>query len=356
MNNSSHFFKDKPLFGLDIGSSTLKAIQINTSSKQPIVHGYGVGTFDSAAVKDGVIVDHKSIAKSIYGMFNHNIVGKIDTRRVVVSIPSNKTYTKFMTLPILKRKEIKQAVFSEAEQYISTPIEDLYIDYSEIKRSNDEIEILLMATPKKVIDSYVTLMDLLGLEAVAFESSSLATIRLFEQQNKSHDIPTVLIDFGTSSADITVYDKTIVVTSTITGGGQTLTDLIAKKLHISTAEAHIVKVKYGISKSKRQEDIIDAIQPELNTLIKEIRRMMRYHEERSHSQNKIEQIITMGGGANMPGLSTYLTDSLRLPVRTSDPWQQLKTGKVIAPSEIEKSLYATVAGLALVNPEDIFRD
>src|SRR5690606_38536424 len=99
------------------------------------------------------------------------------------------------------------------------------------------------------------------------------------------------------------------------GGGDSFTQLIAKQLQASPAEAYIIKSKYGLGVSKKQKEITAALTPTLEELIKEIRRMIRYYEERSGTQKKIDQIVTMGGGANMPGLSDYMTSRLRLPVR-----------------------------------------
>jgi Tfp pilus assembly PilM family ATPase len=84
--------------------------------------------------------------------------------------------------------------------------------------------------------------------------------------------------------------------------------------------------------------------------------MIRYYEERSgFSENrKIGQVITMGGGANMPGLSDHMTDILRLPVRMCDPWQRLDFSSLQPPNSTEKSMYVTVAGLSLLNPKEIF--
>jgi Tfp pilus assembly PilM family ATPase len=127
-----------------------------------------------------------------------------------------------------------------------------------------------------------------------------------------------------------------------------------KKLKISHQEAHVVKAKYGLSKSKKQKEILAAIEPSINDLVKEIRRMIRYHEERSGSQAKIGQVITMGGGANMPGLSEHLTSAMRIPVRMCDPWEKLVFDKLQPPSSLEKSMYITVAGLSLIEPKELF--
>ncbi len=355
MNSSSHFFKDKPLFGLDIGSSSIKVMQlINNGSKAPVVSGYGLAGYDVSTIKDGVIVDFKSLAASIQTLFKDGIIGEINTHRVAVSIPASRTFTRAMSLPIIRDSELLQAVQIEAEQYIPMPIEDLYIDYSIIDRNDKGIELLAVAAPKKIVDSYMLLVRMLGLEPITFDTTILAAGRLFQQQLDLNNIPTVLIDFGGSSADITIHDKAVVVTGTINGGGNDFTELIGKKLGITKQEAHIVKTKYGLGKSKKQAEIVEALQPRLDTLVKEIRRMIRYHEERSGSKQKIEQVITMGGGANMPGLSDYLTNAMRIPVRTCNPWQDLTIGKLQPPSTIEKSVYVTAAGLALIRPKELF--
>ena len=354
MDNNKYFYKDKDLFGLDIGFSTVKLMQVKVDSKHRKLVGFGFNTFDSNAIKDGVVVECEPLAKSIYELITKNIVGEITTRRVAMSIPTSLTFTRTINLPVLEDDELEQAINLEAEQYIPMPLEDLYLDYSIINKSTESTEILAVAVSKKIADSYLDLANVLDLEPVIFDSSINAASRLFEQQESTKDIPAVLMDFGSVSADISIHDKTNIVSSTLPAGGDTFTNAIAKKLKVSDEEAHIIKTKYGLGKSKKQNLIISALQPELDKISKEVKRMIRYYEERSETKNKIGQIVSMGGGANMPGLSDYLTNLLRLPVRTYDPWQEINAGKLKAPLAGEKSLYVTAAGLSFINPKELF--
>ncbi len=349
---SANFYHDKPIFGLDIGFSSLKAMQIDWSKKAPSVKGYGVVRFDSDAVKDGVIIKPELIAKSAYELFDKRIIGDIDTRRVSLAIPASRTFSRALTLPKLDSKDISEAVRLEAEQYIPMPIDELYLDYSIVSKTDKEIEVYAVAVPKKIIDSYMEFARIVDLEVIMMETTIGAAARLFVQSEQS-DIPTILIDFGSISTDLTIYDETLVVTGNVQGGGDDFTSLIAKELGVSKEEAHIIKTKYGIGVSKKQSQITQSMAPILNAMAKEVRRMIRYYEERSNDK-KISQIVTMGGGANMPGLSEYLTNVLRLPVRMYDPWIQLSFNKLQPPSVSEKSMYVTVAGLAVVNPKEIF--
>ncbi len=351
---SNHFYHDKPVFGLDIGFSSLKALQIDASARKKRVVGYGVTHFDPAAIVDGVIKDPEVVAKSAFELFSNGITGDITTRRVAVAIPAARTFNRPMTLPHLKNKELAEAVRLEAEQYIPVPLDQLYLDYEIIRQTDKETELLAVAVPRKIVDSYMNLINILGLEPVAMETTIGAASRLFVETDRS-DTPSVLIDFGSVSADLTIFDQALIVTGTVQGGGDNFTALISERLKVTVQEAGVIKTKYGLDLSKKQKEIIDALSPILTQLVKEIRRMIRYYEERTGSTRKLGQIVTMGGGANMPGLSEYLTSTLRMPVRMCDPWEHLDFGDLQPPHRSEKSMYVTVAGLALMDPKEVFR-
>lgn len=354
METKAYFYKDKPIFGLDIGISSLKVMQLGWHGKKRIVQGYGVIGFDAKSIIDGVITNPETMAQAAHTLFTKNIIGNISTHRAAFAAPASRTFTRAIRLPILETKDISEAVRLEAEQYIPVPIDDLYLDYQIISKNEKELELLAVAIPRKIVDSIRVFSKLLGLDLVAVESSIEAASRLFVQAEQS-SIPTILVDFGSISADVTIYDKTLIVTGTVFGGGDSFTELIAKKLNVSNSEAHIIKTKYGMGVSKKQKEITDSLTPLLEQIVKEIKRMIRYYEERSDTDRKIGQIVTMGGGANMPGLSDFMTNNLRLPVRMCDPWQHLKLDHLQPPNFIEKSLYVTVAGLALMAPAEIYK-
>lgn len=352
--NLGLIYKDKPLFGLDIGTSSIKVMQIESQGKAQMIVGYGVTNYDQTAMKDGVIDNPETLAKATKELFEKGLIGEITTRRAALSIPVARTYNRVMNLPAMNRRDLDEAVRLEAEQYIPVPIDDLYIDYNVTAESKDGFELLAVAAPKKIVDSYLAYTELLGIDVCVLETTIGASSRLIAH-SESNDVPTILIDFGSVSVDITIFDKQLIVTGTVAGGGDNFTELIAKKLEVSNQVAHTIKTKYGLSVSKKQKDIQDALHPILASLTKEIRKMVRYYDERTGSEGKIGQIITMGGGANMPGLSEHITNELRLPARMCNPWAHLDFGKLQPPSSIEKSMYVTAAGLSLINPKEIWR-
>jgi type IV pilus assembly protein PilM len=359
----ANFYHDKPLFGLDIGHGTLKVMQLaeppataGLKGWHPRVIGYGFTAFDKAAQDNGVVIDHEVIAKAAHDLFKQGLIGDITTRRAAIAIPAYRTFTRNLQLPKLKAaKELKEAVELEAEQYISVPLEELYLDYQIVRETADSTELFVVAVPKAIVDSYVELAQIIGLEAVLIEPTVSSSGRLFSIADNSDD-PAFIIDFGSLSCDISIYDnETLVAGTVVQGGGANFTNAIKSKLGVSLEEAGLIKTRYGLGVSKRQKEIEEALKPTLELIVKEIRRMVRYHEERYGTERPVKQIITLGGGANMPGLSEYLTEALRMAVRHVDPWQYFNYKGLQPPSVADRPMYATSAGLSLAKPGEVFK-
>ena len=352
-----YFFKEKPLFGLDIGNGSLKVVQ--TANAQEIdvsrgesarstckLIGYGSIHFNPESIDNGVIIKPEIIAEAAYKLFSDHLIGDITTRRVALTIPSYRTFTRSIILPQLAAKEMREAVETEAAQYIPVPLDQLYLDYQKIRTVDDNQEVLAVAVPKDIVDSYMDLAAIMNLEPVFIETTMSAAGRLFAHDYQS-DIPTLILDFGSLSSDVSIFDGTMLTASTVQGGGEIFTKTIAETLHVTPQEAHVIKTRYGLGVSKRQKEVQAGLKPVFDQIIKEIKRLIRYYEEHYGTDRPISQVVTLGGGSNIPGLNEFLTDSLRLAVRPCDPWQYLTVNKLALPTRADKQMYATAAGLSL---------
>lgn len=328
-------------------------MELGVGGKKPRLIGYGTTEFDPAAVVDGVIVDPELLAKATLNLFKNRLIGDITTPRVVMTIPSYRSFSRAMQLPIMKPSELDEAVRLEIEQYTPIPITDLYLDYTVTAKNKENTEVFAVAIPKQIVDSYLDFGRVAGIEIVLMETTMSAAGRLFSLDSNK-DLATVIIDFGSLSSDVCIYHNNVLVTGTVPAGGLVFTQSIAKNLNISQDEAATIKTRYGLAVSKKQGEITKAIEPTLTQLCKEIRRMIRYYEERYGTGHPISQLVMLGGGANMPGLSDYMTNQLRIPVRTYDPWRYLEAHHMQLPSLPDHPMFSTVAGLSLVNPKDVF--
>lgn len=357
-----NFFHDKPLFGLDIGHGSLKVMQVSETTPgasgkgtRARIIGYGTTKFDESAQKDGVVVKPEVIAQATYDLFKSRLIGDITTRRCSIAIPAYRSFTRALQLPPrLSARELREAVELEAEQYIPLSVENLYLDYEIVKETADATDLFLTAVPRLVVDSYLELAAIMGLEVILIEPTLSSSGRLFSLDPNSNNA-TFIVDFGSESSDVSIYDKHTLVTGTVEGGGLNFTNAIKNRLGVSLQEAGTIKTNYGLGLSKRQAEIKQALEPVLEQIVKEIQRVLRYYEERYGTDRPVSQVITLGGGANMPGLSEYLTDHLRLAVRHIDPWQYFNFKGLQPPSAADKPMYTTAAGLSLANPHEVFK-
>jgi len=350
------FYKDEPLFGLDIGHSSLKAMQIDKSriSKQLSVAGYGISPFAPEAIQNGEIIKPQIIAQAVHQLFEKNLIGSISSRRVACSLPTAHTFSRPMKVPPMEHKEILEAIQLEAEQYIPVPLTNLYLDYEISHQDQQGIELMLVAASRKIVDSYLKLLESLDLEPLVFEPSINAASRLLNLTGSAGTEPSILVDIGSATTDIAIYDKTLLVASTVNAGGDSLTSLIANGLHMSFIQAEELKHQHGIGFSDKQQRIIDVIKPQLETLVHEIQKSIRYYSERAaQSGKKISQVITVGGGALMPGFNHYLSQELRLPTNSFEPWQTISFGSLAVPVESDRSMYITAAGEAILDPLEV---
>lgn len=349
------FYKPKALFGFDIGHSAIKIVQLaNGHGKDVHVLGYGFNTFNEQSIKDGIIIDYDSLASSAHSLLTQLLVGSVITDNVAISIPAARSFTRILTLPYMEKNELDQAVQLEAEQYIPVAVEQLYIDYkinkimTNGKENEKEVELVMVAAPRKIVDSYLKLFDILGLDVALIETSLAANARAYTRVHKTRN-PILLVDFGSRSSDINIFDGALRVAGTVDGGGDSITDAIARNFKVTTRQAYILKTRYGLKAGPKQKEMESAISPILDNVIKEILKMFRYYKEREAKANEIEAIVMSGGGANLPGLAEYLTNKTKIKAIVDNPWEKLNFGHLQQPHSLESTIYTTAIGLAFAS-------
>lgn len=348
---SKIFFRDQPIIGLDITQTSIRLMSIDIKHWQ--VLGYGSVDLDPAEATKSFSNGGDYFAQNIGRILNEKRIGKIPSNHAVISIPTDKTYTRTFTVPVKNIKNLKEAITLEIEQYIPVPASQLYIDYNIIEKDETNITIQLCAVPKSIVDSCVNAAQQAGLEVIMVEPGANAIARLLTH-TEDGNLPTVIVDVGPATTDIAILDGTIRVSGSAGVGGNTFTLDIAKILQIPLENAHQLKVQHGLNYSPRQAKISSALEPSLRQIISEIRKVIRYYNERLGVDKKLEQVIIVGGGSNIPGLGDYFTNALLMPARVASPWQILNFGNLEEPPKQFKSRYITVAGLASIVPEEVF--
>lgn len=351
---SKLLYKDKPILGLDISHTGIKAMSIDP--KKWVVEGYGSIDLEPLRVKEALEVAGKSyITDNIKLLLSEKVIGSIPTKRVAITVPTARSFSRTFILPNAAEKNLHDAVILEAEQYIPIPSDNLYIDYQIIERGKKEITVLMSAVTRVVIDNVVASVEAAGLEPVLIEPSICSVGRVLTATERG-ELPTVIVDIGPASTDIAILDKgSIRVTGGLAIGGNTFTLDIAKKLNVALENAHQLKVLNGLNAGPRQQKLTAALEPSLQRVLAEVKKVIRYYDERISTDRKLEQLLVVGSGSNLPGIGEYFTNALVMPARVASPWQKLDFAKIQEPPKQFRPRYITVAGVASIPPGDIWK-
>jgi type IV pilus assembly protein PilM len=347
------FYKDKPIIGLDISQTGIKVMAVDP--KKWLVTGYGSIDLDPAKVQTSLDSDDDYLADNIRTLLTENLVGELPSDHVVIGVPTGRTFSRTFTVPAKAESGLADAIEIEVDQYIPIPLSSLYVDYEVIERNKEEATVVMSAVPRTLVDRCVEAVSSAGLLPVMVEPGINAVARVLEATEEGH-LPTLIIDIGPASTDIAVLDGgAIRVTGGLGIGGNTFTLDIAKKLGVALENAHQLKVLNGLSAGPRQAKITTALQPSLQRIVSEVRKVIRYYNERLGADRKIEQVLVVGGGSNLPGIGDYFTNELVMAARVASPWQKLDFGKLAQPNKQFRPRYITVAGLASIPPGSVIK-
>jgi type IV pilus assembly protein PilM len=351
---SKLFYKDKPIIGLDISNTGIKIM--STDPKKWQVHGYGSIDLEPLKVKNAMENANSTyLTDNLSLLMKEKVIGETNGKRVAIALPTARSYTRTFTLPTSTEKALHDAVILEADQYIPIPSDSLYIDYQIIERNKKELVVLMSAVSKVIIDNVVKSVTAAGLEPVFIEPSICSVGRVLTATERG-DLPTVIVDVGPASTDIAILDRgTIRVTGGLAVGGNTFTLDIAKKLNVELENAHQLKVLNGLSAGPRQQKLTAALEPSLERILSEVKKVMRYYSERITTDRKLEQLLVVGSGSNLPGIGEYFTNALVMPARVASPWQKLDFAKLQEPPKQFRPRYITVAGVASIHPGSMWK-
>ena len=347
-------YKKQALFGLDIGQHTAKFLQLKQAGKKYGLVGLGSVTLEDSMVIEGVIAEPERLAKKITEALKQPELGKINAHSVAAGLPQAYLFSRIINLPAMPTDKLAEAVQWEAQQYIPMPMTDIYLDFeivTTLKNDRGEIreyEILLVAAPRAIIDSYMKLFEFMQLTPHSLETTLAANIRALHP-NGSEDAAVVVIDSGSTATDMAIVTNVVRVTTTIAFGGDALTYDLTQHLKIAEAHAIEIKSKFGIASSGLQTKIMAAVHPRLNTLISEVQKLIKYYHERGQTEKtqNIQRILLTGGVSRMPGFAEYLSAQTKLPVDISSPWDHQPVAKSQPLPHTTATTYTTAFGLAL---------
>ncbi|MDO8557531.1 MAG: pilus assembly protein PilM [Candidatus Jorgensenbacteria bacterium] len=317
INDIKNAFSSNRVLGIDIGTVSVKLIEVSRTRGALAVSSYGIlETKDylrraNAALQTGSLkISERDIVPLLKTIVRES---GVKTNRVVASLPSFGAFFAPIDMPIMSSEDTAKAVSFQARQYIPLEPGNVTVDWVKIGEfENDQHEpvqrILITGIPNNLIARYRSIFHAAGLKLVALEIETSSLARAFERDIAT---PKLIIDIGGESSAATVVHKGIPHELGQTDhGGLTLTQAISRSLGISTVRAEDLKCRRGLSKSGNEYELSTSLYPFLDVIIQEAQHVRDTYEKKSGM--KIQSLSIVGGGANLVGIEEYIKNQLNL--------------------------------------------
>lgn len=336
--------------GIDIGSHSIKAVETVKEAGGFRLVSAGIVAQATSKEVAGIESDSEAelvrISTNIKRLFKEAQIG---SKQVVVALPESQVFTRLVRFPPLSDMEVASAIRWEAEQYIPIPLSDAQIQHFIVERKEisgvGAVEVLLVAAPKKLVERYVKIITMSGLEPIAVETETLALVRSLAPSNQT----AFVVDFGASSTDIAISKNgNLVFSRSIPTAGEALTRAVATGLSVPATQAEEYKKSYGLGKEQLEGKIRQALDPLFRIVADEMKKAVQFYQaDQAGDAPKI--VILSGGTSGLPDAVSTFSKLLGLDVVIGDPFRSFirtdaETAKKLAPYG---PLYAIAAGLSI---------
>lgn len=342
------FSKMKEIVGIDIGSSSVKLVQLKENKGAYLIQNVGIMPLPSEAIVDNSLMDTTSIVDATKALINS--LG-VKAKEAACSISGNSVIIRKISLPAMTSEELEDQILWEAEQYIPFDINDVHVDFEIL--SSDLIDtgkmtVLLVASKKDIINEYVAVFNEVGIKLVVVDVDSFAIQNAFELNYESEfENVVALINIGASIMNMNIVKGGVsLFTRDVQIGGNLYTEEIQRQFAISGEEAEKIKITGQYPDQSKLLDIMARVN---DTLSLEIMRSLDFYNS-SADDLKVSKVFLSGGCAKIPRLPASVSQRLGLPVEIIDPFLKMKySEKEFDPEYLQEigPLVVVAMGLAM---------
>ncbi len=329
------FGKKTHLIGLDIGSKTFKVASVEETKKGHNLKEFGMTDIPSGVIEEGSIKDPEQAADSIRQLFT---TFNIKERNVALSIGGYSVIVKKINVEAMSEDELQETINVEAEQYIPFDISDVNIDFQilgENENNPDQIDVLLVAAKKEIINDYVNLTQMAGLNPCIIDIDAFSLQNIYELNYETKDENIALIDIGASKTSLNILkgNSSVFIRDVSLGCGQ-INERIVSLVDCTLDEAE--ELKYGDQTDKISEEnltqIISAVSADW---CMEIGRAFDFFYSTYPDEN-IKRIVLSGGGGNIKEFQQLLASEISIEVTTIYPFKNFSIDSKFDSSYLEK--------------------
>lgn len=327
-------------FGLDIGSHSIKVMELAKNGKSISLVASGIAATPAGGLSTDSEKSLQEVSTAIKKLVSDT---KITTKNVVFALPEQHVYTRVISFPPLADEEINSAIEWQAEGYIPIPKKDSVLDWEVVSKSDRGVEVLLIAAPRALVDKYMKVVQMAGLNTVAVETELVALARSVAPVEGV----ALIADFGATSTDLAItVNRQLMFVRSIPTAGAALTRAVATGIGVQSQQAEEYKKTYGLS-TALEGKVKQALSSVVSPLVDEVKKAIGFWQQ-EHQDKPVQIGILTGGTAGLPELVPSIASSLGIEITIGNPFGFVtldpRTSKALSSYS---PLYAIAVGLAM---------
>src|SRR5713226_8511298 len=348
-------FGSKSIVGLDVGSSSIKAVELKKTRNGFEVAHLGLEALAPDIVVDSMIVDSGTVSSAISKLFSENA---IKTKLVATAVSGHSVIVKKISLPSMSDAELADTIQKEAAQLIPFDLADVNLDYQILSEDEGQphMDVLLVAVKKDKILDYTNVLSMAGKTPAIVDIDALALQNCYEYNYEpSPNQVVALLNLGASVMNINIVKGTTpLFPRDVSVGGHQYTDSLQKELDLSFEDAEALKLGQKVG-TVSEDAKLPILQQVTEIIVLEIQKTFDFFRA-STSGEHIERVYLAGGSSKVPGLVEALRHEFSLPVEIFNPFQRIIPPIDSTENEIleqNPGQLAVAVGLALRSFEDL---
>lgn len=363
--------KSSSVIGVDVGSSSIKIVQLRKKGSQALLETYGelsLGPYAGVSVGQATNLSQDKVIQALHDLLIEKEVN-ITTSLAGIAIPYSSSLMTVVEMPVVPSKELANMIPIEARKYIPVPISEVSLDWSVIPRDSirpDSLpedaseptpntvpgerklqtqDVLLVAIHNETLSRYTDLALKNNLNTSFFEIEIFSSMRSVLDSTAA---PVMIFDMGAATTKLFIVERGILrMSHTINRGSQNITSAIAKSFGIEMDKAEVMKRQFGLVDTTPDGiNVAKIIALTLDFLFTEANRVILTYEKK-YNKN-VSKVLLVGGGSSLKGLEPIAQKNFQTDVAGGNPFS-----KVITPAFLDEVLkqtgpqFAVALGLAL---------
>lgn len=309
----------KTTVGLDIGSSLVKAVELDFSRSAPTLKRLGIVPLPPEAIVDGEVMDRLLVLDAIRECVTQ---AGIRGREIVTSVSGRALIVKKVLMDRMDQDDAQEAIFWEAEQHVPFDIDDVSLDFQILDDDvgGNQMQVLLVAAKKELIHQHADLVRDADLEPQVIDLDAFALQNCYETNYEIEPGQVVgLLDVGSEVTNLNiVQDGTPQFTRDLSIGRARFIEEMQREFHVGEEEAAKILVSEEPPEGLLEENLQDVVARSAEEMSGGLERAFAYMKS-GDSENQLDAVVLSGGGAQMPLLRRHLAARHGVPVAVLDP-------------------------------------